>query len=144
MSIGWVSIWSVQSLISRKFDQLKFRPIRGQPKKVAKSYRTSFWKCDSGSFPYFIFGRISPLSISGRSEMASRVVTLRYGAELCQRVLDSNPRSSTIVRRGNFSKTVSGSGNFGSCSPGAAAMMNARSRVCGTPKLPACSTPKVT
>jgi hypothetical protein len=87
----------------------------------------------------------APFRISGRSDMVSRTVMVRYGPELNLVMLLTNFLSSTTTLswQARGANTCRGSGKRGSFSPGAAARMMARLRVWATPYCPACSTPKV-
>jgi len=49
---------------------------------ITKKHVTCRWKCDTASPLYDISSALAPFLISGKSDMASRTVIVRYGAEV--------------------------------------------------------------
>jgi hypothetical protein len=76
--------------------------------------------------------------------MVSRTVTARNRACLPSFTAWYVTPPGRLMQSCGDLNTVSGRGQSGSVSPGAAAQMNVRLRDCDTPKLPAFSTPKRT
>ena len=96
---------------------------------------TWVWNADCGSPSYDISCFACPLRISGRSDIQSRTVMVRYGAEFIHLMLLTIFFSSTMALSWHAlgANTLVGSGYRGSFSPGAAARMMALRRVWGTP-----------
>ncbi len=82
----------------------------------------------------------SPLLIGGKSDIASRIVIVRSGAEFNQAgsslAIEFQAKLSLTFRLVAVKMFV-GFGNCGRISPGAAARRMHRRRDCGTPKCPA-------
>ena len=95
--------------------------------------RMSRWNALCASPSYGRSSSAAPLGTSGRSPMTSRTVTARSGADLrCGTAQKSTPPGRLNVSCGEL-KHVTGSGQSGIVSPGAAASRNARLRDWPTP-----------